>query len=84
MIYALSKQTLANGLGSFIQDGEPIKLQTGYMPDYEDIESDTIISEPVTFNGTSTGVIKTEHKLFDEDKQILFTSVVNEDFNIMI
>ena len=70
-LYALSKQTLANGLAKFIGDGEPIKLQTGYMPDYEDIESDTIISEPVIFNGTSANVVKTNHKLFNEDKSFV-------------
>ena len=89
-LYALSKQTLVNGLGKFIEDGEVIKLQTGYMPDYENIESDTIISEPVTFNGTSTGVIKTEHKLFNEDKSFVlaidFTmnhSLTNKDNTLM-
>lgn len=67
-LYALSKQTLNNGLAKFIADGAPIKLQTGYMPDYDGI---TLIESPVHFDGTSANVIKTDYKLFDEDKSFV-------------
>ena len=65
-INALSNIT--NGLSTFIDDGDKIKLQTGYMPDYDGI---VLIDNPVIFNGSGENVIQTDYKLFDEDKSFV-------------
>lgn len=65
-INALSK--LKGGLSGIIKDGYSIKLQTGYMPDYDGI---VLIDSPVIFDGSGRNVIQTDYKLFDEDKSFV-------------
>lgn len=64
-LYALSNLTFEAGLDKFIADGAPIKMQLGYMPDYNGI---TLVDSPITFDGTGSTILDTEYKLFDEDK----------------
>ena len=64
-IYALTKLGLDNVTHS-IEDGDNYSFEMGYDVDYDDIESEVIISEKTLFNGINH--IDTDIKLFDEDK----------------
>lgn len=67
-IFALSQKSVNEGLGAYIEDGGQITLQLGYMPDYNGI---TLIDEDKVFDGTESTAIKTDYKLFDEDKSFV-------------
>lgn len=64
-IYALTKLGLDNVTHN-IEDGDDYSFELGYDVDYDDIESEVLISEKTLFSGTN--YIDTDIKLFDEDK----------------
>ena len=67
-IYALTKLGL-DTVSIDIQDGDDYSFNLGYDIDYDDIESEVLVSEKKHFNGSNhfdTGV-----KLFDEDKDFV-------------
>ena len=67
-IYALTQLGLDN-VAHNIEDGDDYSFDMGYDVDYDDIESELIISEKTLFNGTNH--IDTGIKLFDEDKDFV-------------
>lgn len=67
-IYALTKLGLDN-VTHIIEDGDDYSLELGYDVDYNDIESELIISEKTVFNGKNH--IDTGIKLFDEDRDFV-------------
>ena len=64
-IYALTQLGLDNVTHN-IEDGDAYSFELGYDVNYDDIESEVIISEKTVFNGTNH--IDTNITLFDEDK----------------
>ena len=64
-IYALTKLGIDNVTHN-IEDGDDYSFEMGYDVDYNDIESEVIISEKTVFNGTNH--VDTGIKLFDEDR----------------
>lgn len=85
-IYALTKLGLDN-VPHNIQIADPYSFTMGYDVDYDDIESNVIISEKTSFNGTN--YMDTEIKLFDEDRDFVLaldyviSSNNNEDGTFM-
>lgn len=83
-INALSKVTInnQNKLNNYIEDGEQIKVQLGYMPDYNGIvlvgEDDAEYGKILEFDGKTT--TETKYQLFDEDKS--FTLAIDFAFKI--
>jgi len=72
-IYAMNKLGLAE---SIVQDKDEFSFTIGNDVDYDDIESELIISEKTVFDGTNhfdTGI-----KLFDEDRD--FVLVIDYEF----
>lgn len=67
-IYAITKLGL-DSVSIDIQDGDDYSFNLGYDIDYDDIESELIISEKQVFNGTNH--LDTGIKLFDEDKDFV-------------
>lgn len=73
-LYALSKLTEPidkeiSDFGLNIQTGDDYSFTMGYDIDYDDIESEVLVSEKIVFNGADcrdTGI-----KLFDEDKDFV-------------
>ena len=65
-IYAMNKLGLAE---SIITDKDPYTLVVGNDIDYDDIDSELLISEKTYFDGTN--YIDTGIKLFDEDKDFI-------------
>ena len=72
-IYALSKLTESGkspiDFGMSIEVADPLSFIMGYDVDFDDIESNEVISEKTTFNGTN--YLDTDIKLFDEDKDFV-------------
>ena len=72
-LYALSKLTEAckttADFGMSIEIGDPYSFSMGYDIDFDDIESNVVISEKTTFNGTN--YVDTGIKLFDEDRDFI-------------
>lgn len=66
-IYAMNKLGLAE---SIVTDKDPYTIVVGNDVDYDDIESELLISEKTYFNGKDTR-IDTGIKLFDEDKDFI-------------
>lgn len=81
-IYALAKLTepidkSLSDYGMKIETGDKYSFTMGYDVDYEDVESDELISEKTLYDGTNyydTGI-----KLFDEDKDF----VLALDYNML-
>lgn len=67
-IYALTKMGL-DGAGMTIEDGDPFSFELGYDVDYDDIESEVIISQKTNFNGTNH--IDTGIELFSKDRDFV-------------
>ena len=67
-IYALTKIGL-DTISMDIQDGDDYSFKLGYDVDYDDIESETIISEKTIFDGTN--YIDTGISLFDGSKDFV-------------
>lgn len=67
-IYALTKLGLDNVVHN-IEDGDDYSLALGYDVDFDDIESEEIISTKATFDGTNH--LDTGIKLFDEDRDFV-------------
>ena len=72
-IYALNKltesgKTLAD-FGMSIEVADPYTFSMGYDVDFDDIESNEVISEKTTFNGSNH--LDTGIKLFDEDRDFI-------------
>lgn len=67
-IYALTKLGLDNVTHN-IEDGDDYSFELGYDFNYDDIDSEVIISEKTVFNGTNH--IDTGIKLFDEDRDFV-------------
>lgn len=65
-IYAMNKLGLAS---SVITDKDPYTIVVGNDVDYDDIESELLISETTNFDGTN--YIDTGIQLFDEDKDFV-------------
>ena len=65
-IYAMNKLGLAD---SMITDKDPYTIVVGNDVEYDDIESELLISEKTSFNGAN--YIDTGIKLFDEDKDFI-------------
>lgn len=72
-IYAMNKLGLAD---TIITDRDPYTITVGNDIDYEDIESQLLISERACFDGTN--YVDTGLKLFEEDKD--FVLVVDYEF----
>lgn len=72
-IYALSKLTESGkspiDFGMSIEVADPLTFTMGYDVDFDDIETDEVISEKTTFNGTN--YLDTGIKLFDVDKDFV-------------
>lgn len=66
-IYAMNKLGLAE---SVVTDKDPYTIVVGNDVDYDDIESELLISEKTSFNGENT-YVDTGIKLFDEDKDFI-------------
>ena len=58
----------------FTDGGEEITMQLGYMPEYDNITSQVLISQETNFDGATT-YVDTDVELFNEDKG--FTLVVD-------
>lgn len=73
-IYALSKLTESGktpeDFGMLIEVADRYSFSMGYDIDFDDIESNEVISEKTTFTGTN--YIDTGIKLFDEDRDFVF------------
>lgn len=67
-IYAMNKLNLAEDV---ITDGDPYTIVVGNDVEYDDIESELLISEKKKFDGTRKSYIDTGIKLFDEDKDFV-------------
>lgn len=67
-IYALTKLGLDN-VDIDIQDGDPYSFEIGYDVDYDDIDSEVVISEKTSFTGSN--YVDTGIELFDEDKDFV-------------
>lgn len=67
-IYALTKLGL-DDITHTIEDGDDYSFDLGYDIDYDDIESDVIVSEKISFNGSN--YVDTGIKLFDEDRDFV-------------
>lgn len=65
-IYAMNKLNLAE---SIITDKDPYTIVVGNDIDYDDVESELLISEKTHFNGTN--YVDTGIQLFDEDKDFV-------------
>lgn len=74
-IYALTKLGIDN-VNIDIQDGDDYSFDIGYDVEYDDIESDVLISGKTHFDGTN--YVDTGVKLFDVDKDF----VLAIDYNI--
>ena len=72
-IYGLRETKTVNSY--FSAGGEKITMQLGYMPEYDNITSEVLISQATRFDGTSKTVINTDIELFNEDKG--FTLVID-------
>ncbi len=72
-IYALSKLTESGkslaDFGMSVEIADAFSFTMGYDIDFDDIESNVVISEKTTFNGTN--YLDTGIKLFDEDKDFV-------------
>ena len=72
-IYALSKLTESGktpaDFGMSIEVADPFLFSMGYDIDFDDIESNEVVSEKTTFNGTN--YVDTGIKLFDEDRDFV-------------
>ena len=70
-IYALTKLSKAGRINiqNVIEDGDPYMITVGNDFDYDDIESEVLISEKTLFNGSN--YIDTGIQLFDEDKDFV-------------
>ena len=72
-IYALTKLTESGktptDFGMSIEVADPYSFSMGYDIDFDDIESNEVISEKTTFNGTN--YVDTGIKLFDEDRDFI-------------
>lgn len=72
-IYALSKLTESGkppiDFGMSIEVADPLSFTMGYDVDFDDIESNEVISEKTTLNGVN--YLDTDIKLFDEDKDFV-------------
>lgn len=72
-IYALSKLTESGkspiDFGMSIEVADPLSFTMGYDIDFDDIESNEVISDKTTFNGTN--YLDTGIKLFDIDKDFV-------------
>lgn len=67
-IYALTKLGVDN-VSIGLADGDDYTFTMGYDIDYDDIESETIISEKTSFTGSNK--LDTGIKLFDEDRDFV-------------
>lgn len=67
-IYALTKLGVDN-VSIGLADGDDYAFTMGYDIDYDDIESETIISEKTSFTGSN--YLDTGIKLFDEDRDFV-------------
>ena len=76
-IYALSKLGVENTLMS-LEDGDPYSIRVGYDIDYDDIESELIVAEKTSFDGTGTNYIDTGIDLFRKDRD--FTFAIDYEF----
>ena len=65
-IYAMNKLGLAKNI---ITDGDPYVINLGYDINYDDIESEVLISNTTVFDGTN--YIDTGIQLFDEDRDFI-------------
>ena len=72
-IYALTKLTESGktpaDFGMSIEVADPFSFTMGYDIDFDDIESNEVISEKTSFNGTN--YLDTGIKLFDEDRDFV-------------
>lgn len=68
-IYALTKLGLDNVSSMDIQDGDDYSFTMGYDVDYDDIESELVISEKTSFTGSN--YLDTGIKLFEEDRDFV-------------
>lgn len=72
-LYALTKLTESgkapSDFGMVIDIADPFSFTMGYDVDFDDIESNEVISEKTTFNGTN--YLDTGIKLFDEDRDFV-------------
>ena len=72
-IYALSKLTESGktpaDFGMSIEVADPYTFSMGYDVDFDDIESNEVIAEKTTFNGSN--YLDTGIKLFDEDRDFI-------------
>lgn len=75
-LYALTQLGVDN-VDIDLQDGDDYSFELGYDIDYDDIESEVVISEKTEFTGSNK--IDTGIKLFDEDKDF----VVAIDFEFL-
>ena len=67
-LYAITKLGL-DIANADIDEGDQYQIKLGHDVDYNDIESELIISEPYHFNGTN--YLDTSIKLFDTDKDFV-------------
>lgn len=67
-IYALTKLGVDN-VSIDLQDGDGYSFTMGYDVDYDDIESNLVISEKTSFNGSN--YVDTGISLFDEDRDFV-------------
>ena len=74
-IYALTKLTETGktpaDFGMIIEDGDRFSFAMGYDIDFNDIESEEIISQKRTFTGATNDYLDTGLYLFDEDKDFV-------------
>ena len=67
-IYAMNKLGLAEDI---VTDKDPYSITIGNDIDYDDIDSQLLISEKTSFNGTKNSYVDTGVRLFDEDKDFV-------------
>lgn len=63
----------------FSEGGEEITMQLGYMPDYDNITSEVLISGKTVFDGSTT-YIDTDIELFNEDKSFVLALDYEVDY----
>ena len=72
-IFGLAEaKSFGSGTGKYaLTDGDTIKIQLGYMPTYDGIETVDLITQTTQFSGAESDVIVTNETLFDSDKSFV-------------
>lgn len=72
-IFGLAEaKSFGSGTGKYaLTDGDTIKIQLGYMPTYDGVETVDLITQTTQFSGVESDVIVTNETLFDSDKSFV-------------